>query len=187
MIDILKNSLWKHFGGSIDMLGNAITMWPEDQWTANKKFFYMAYHCLVFLDYYLTIPPTGFHASLPYTLTDESKLPEGAIDDVVPDRIYTKKELLEWLRLSREKCRDVIKGLTAEKLTALWIHGTGKEDLELASGTSLNYSVLDILLYNMKHVQHHAAQLNLLLRQTIHDAPDYVSMVEDDLLPDAAG
>ena len=27
----------------------------------------------------------------------------------------------------------------------------------------MNYSVVEILLYNMRHVQHHAAQLNLLL------------------------
>ena len=181
MLDQLKTSLWKHFGGSIDMLGNAIAMWPEDQWNANKRFFYMAYHCLVFLDYYLTIPPNGFQAPLPYTLTDEE--PNGRQMPSTmwcPDRIYSKQELLDWLRLSREKCRHVISGLTEEKLNEPWISGTGV-DLDLASGGALHYSVLDILLYNMKHVQHHAAQLNLMLRQTIHDAPDYVSMAEDGL------
>ena len=93
-------------------------MWPEDQWNTNKKFFYVAYHCLVYLDYYLTIPPTGFRAPLPYTLTDEDQLPEGAIDDVVPNRTYTKQELLDWLLFCREKCRYTIKGLTMEKLLA---------------------------------------------------------------------
>lgn len=39
---------------------------------------------------------------------------------------------------------------------------------------SMDYPVLGILLYNMRHVQHHAAQLNLLLRQNIHDAPSWV-------------
>src|SRR5450631_4298770 len=130
MLDQLKTSLWRHFGGSIDMLGNAISWWPDDQWNANKRFYYMAYHCLVFLDYYLTIPPTGFHALLSYTLTDESQIPKDAIDDVVPDRIYSKKELMEWLRLSREKCRRVISGLTEEKLKEPWISGTDV-DLEL--------------------------------------------------------
>jgi uncharacterized damage-inducible protein DinB len=33
----------------------------------------------------------------------------------------------------------------------------------------------ELLLYNMRHVQHHAAQLNLLLRQTTDSAPDWVS------------
>ncbi|BFP42551.1 hypothetical protein FGF1_33960 [Flavobacteriaceae bacterium GF1] len=41
-----------------------------------------------------------------------------------------------------------------------------------------DYPVLEILLYNMRHVQHHAAQLNLLLRQEINDSPKWVSVTE---------
>jgi hypothetical protein len=37
------------------------------------------------------------------------------------------------------------------------------------------YPVVEILLYNMRHVQNHAAQLNLLLQQEIDDAPRWVS------------
>ena len=32
----------------------------------------------------------------------------------------------------------------------------------------MNYPILEILLYNMRHTQHHAAQLNMLLRQDIN-------------------
>jgi uncharacterized damage-inducible protein DinB len=39
----------------------------------------------------------------------------------------------------------------------------------------VDVSVVEILLYNMRHVQHHAAQLNLILRQTIDSAPGWVS------------
>jgi hypothetical protein len=38
-----------------------------------------------------------------------------------------------------------------------------------------NFSILEILLYNLRHIQHHAAQLNLILRQTIHNAPKWVN------------
>jgi uncharacterized damage-inducible protein DinB len=38
----------------------------------------------------------------------------------------------------------------------------------------LNYAVLEILIYNMRHVQHHAAQLNLLLRQRVDNTPGWV-------------
>src|SRR5687767_7015822 len=34
---------------------------------------------------------------------------------------------------------------------------------------------VEALLYNMRHVQHHAAQLNLLLRQATNSAPDWVA------------
>src|SRR5437016_1609330 len=116
MINILKESLWKQFGASIDMLENAIMLWPEESWNTSTKFFYNAYHCLVFLDYYLTIPAENFSSPLPFTITEPANMPEDAIDDIVPDRIYSKKELLDYLRLSREKCRQVILGLTGEKL-----------------------------------------------------------------------
>jgi hypothetical protein len=181
MISFLKRCLWKNFGASIDMLKNAILLCSEEHWTANKKFFYNAYHALIFLDFYLTIPPKDFSSQLPFKLVGSGDIPEDAIDDVVPDRIYSKKELLDYLQLSREKCRIVIAGLTEEKLKQRWIDGAGPMDLALSGQDALNYSVLEILFYNMRHVQHHAAQLNLLLRLRINKAPDYVSQVEDEL------
>jgi uncharacterized damage-inducible protein DinB len=38
----------------------------------------------------------------------------------------------------------------------------------------LDLSVAETLLYNMRHVQHHAGQLNLILRQKIDSAPRWV-------------
>jgi hypothetical protein len=169
MIDLLKESLWKQFGASIDMLKNAITRWPEESWETNTKFFYNAYHCLVFLDYYLTIPAQRMSSPLPFTIKPAAEIPEDAIDDLVPDRIYRKAELLAYLELSREKCRRVIAGLMEEKLAERWIEVDDDR----------NYAVLELLLYNMRHVQHHAAQLNMLLRREINDVPRWVSRAKD--------
>jgi uncharacterized damage-inducible protein DinB len=36
----------------------------------------------------------------------------------------------------------------------------------------------ELLLYNLRHVQHHAGQLHLLLRQTTDDAPRWVAAVK---------
>jgi hypothetical protein len=33
----------------------------------------------------------------------------------------------------------------------------------------------ELVLYNLRHVQHHAAQLNLILRQVVDAAPGWVS------------
>jgi hypothetical protein len=171
MITSLKESLWKQFGASIDMLSNSITLWPDDNWYNNKKVFYIAYHSAVFLDYYLTIPSKNFTSPLPFTLVESDNIPEDAIDDVIPDRIYTKRELLDYLQSSRKKCHRIIGGLTEEKLNERWIEDPG----------NMNYSFLEILLYNMRHVQHHAAQLNLLLRKEINIAPWWISRAHDDL------
>ena len=169
MIYLLKESLWKQFGASIDMLKNAIALWPEEYWEADKKFFYNAYHCLVFLDYYLTIPaPKTFSSPLSFSFMDSGDIPEEAIDDIIPNRIYSKEELLQYLQLSREKCHNVISNLTEQKLEERWVEEDG----------DMNYSLLEILLYNMRHVQHHAAQLNMILRQKIDNAPRWVSRAD---------
>jgi hypothetical protein len=169
MINLLKESLWKQFGASIDMLKNAIMRWPEESWDSSTKFFYNAYHCLVFLDYYITIPAEYFSSPLPFTIKAPAEIPEDAIDDIIPDRIYSRQELLDYLQLSREKCRQVVGSLTEEKLAERWIE----------KDSDRNYAVLELLLYNMRHVQHHAAQLNMLLRREINDAPGWVSRTKD--------
>ena len=172
MITALKESLWKQFGASIDMLINAIELWPEGHWNSDKKLFYNAYHCLVFLDYYLTMPPNNFSSPLPFSIAEPDAIIVDTVDDIIPDRVYSKKELLDYAQSSREKCHTVIAGLTEEKLEERWIEENG----------TMNYSVLEILLYNMRHVQHHAAQLNLFLRQGINNAPDWVARAKDDIV-----
>ena len=46
---------------------------------------------------------------------------------------------------------------------------------------SIDGSVSELLLYNMRHVQHHAAQLNLILRQQTDSAPGWVAKAKSKL------
>lgn len=163
MPNLINKSLWKQFGASIDMLENAILLCPIEHWDTERKFWYNAYHCLFFLDYYLTMEPGAFSPPPPFTFSE--------FEDVMPDRVYSKEELLNYLRFNREKCHQLITRLTEEQFSERWINQSG----------TMNYTVFEILLYNMRHVQHHAAQLNLLLRQTINNAPDWVSFTSSDL------
>ncbi len=156
-----KETLWKQFGASIDMLENALMLCPDELWDTEAKFWYNAYHCLFYLDYGLTLEPAKFSPPAPFTLSEFD--PSGAM----PDRVYSKEELLSYLQASRNKCHEVISNLTEEIANKrLWVN------------EYRNYSVVEILLYNMRHVQHHAAQLNLLLRQGINDAPRWVSQTK---------
>ena len=152
-----REILWKQFGASIDMLGNAIKMCPEEHWDTDHKFWYIAYHCLFYLDYYLTLDPDSFSPPPNFSLSEFD--PSGAL----PERVYTKEELLAYLLGNRHKCHDLIAGMTEEIATKRWIN------------PYRNYSVFELLLYNMRHVQHHAGQLNLILRQGIDNAPRWVS------------
>jgi hypothetical protein len=160
---LIKDAIGHQFGASLEMLENAIKMCPNDHWDTELNFWYMAYHCIFWTDYYLTTEPNKFEPPLPYTLSEFD--PNGK----KPNRTYTKTELLSYLGYCRQKASKLIAGLTAEKLGSRWIN-----DYK-------NYSLLEILLYNLRHIQHHAAQLNLLLRQTIDNAPNWVSQSQIDV------
>lgn len=158
-----KATIWRQFGASIEMLENAMERCPAAHWDTDSKFWYIAYHTLFYLDYYLTLEPESFAPPPPYTLSEFD--PSGAM----PDRTYSKEELLSYLRHCSAKCHDLIANLTDEIANSRWV------------SAYKNYSVIEVLLYNMRHVQHHAAQLNLLLRQEIDDAPRWVSVAKKEL------
>ncbi len=89
----------------------------------------------------------------------------------MPERTYTKDEVLTYLQFCRKKCHDLIGGLTDEIAKGYWTN----------ESKTMSYNVIEILLYNMRHVQHHSAQLNLLLRQEMNDAPEWVYEAADKL------
>lgn len=157
-----KAIIWSQFGAAIDMLENAIRACPGEVWSGRSKqpdndFWLIAYHTLFFLDYYLSDSEKGFAPPQPFTL---SQLDPAR---VLPERVYTKEELLTYLEHGRQKCRKLISGLTEEK--AHQRAGFERRDM----------TVVELLWYNMRHAQHHAAQLNLTLRQTVDSAPRWVS------------
>ena len=70
-----RAALWPQFGAAIDMLDNAVaacpdTLWSERIWPMpadhlqapeSSQFWYLTYHCLLWLDLYLTaLPETQF-------------------------------------------------------------------------------------------------------------------------------
>jgi len=159
----ITKSLWRQFGASIDMLRQAIELCPKDLWNRHEKFWYISYHCLFWLDYYLTLKPDNFKPPAPFTLS------EFDASGKMPERRYRQEEILEYLHFSKKKCRDLVLSLTEETIHTPWVNETK------------NYTVYEILLYNMRHVQHHAAQLNMILRDEINDAPKWVSVVQEDI------
>lgn len=161
MTEEWKQVVWSQFGAAIDMLENSIAACPENIWDDGTRnfstYWYMTFHVLFWLDYYLTVEQQSFSPPEPFTLDEFD--PAG----IIPERAYTKEELQNYLRHCREKCRAVIKNLTEEK--ALTRCKVGSGEIVFA----------ELLLDNMRHVQHHTAQLNLLLRQKTNAAPLWVT------------
>lgn len=157
--------LWRQLGAAVDMLENAIAACPDELWTAERRrgpaFWYLAYHTLFFLDLYLAPSPDGFVPPPPFNLDELD--PAG----VLPERPYTQPELLAYLEHGRQKARSVLADLdeaAASRPTAFpWVPAM---------------TFAELLLVSLRHVQHGAAQLNLMLRQETDAAPAWVKRSE---------
>jgi hypothetical protein len=158
-INNLKDMIWSQFGASVDMLENAIDACPDELWGGHSQqveFWYLVYHTLFWLDFYLTESPEDFNPPTSFTLSELD--PEG----VLPDRVYTKTEMLNYLSHGRKKCKLTIENMSEEKAKKHYVFGT----------IYMNFG--ELLLYNMRHVQHGAAKLNLILRQKTDSSPKWV-------------
>ncbi|MBV9925156.1 MAG: DinB family protein [Acidobacteria bacterium] len=161
---VWKGAVGRQFGAALEMLENAVRACPDKLWGdrgRRPEFWYVVYHTLFYLDLYLHGSTEGFAPPEPFTLDELD--PAGRL----PERVYTKDELLAYLLRCREKCRAVVAALTDETARARRVF----EWVEL--------DACELLLYNLRHVQHHAAQLNLLLRQETDDAPRWVASAMD--------
>ena len=159
-----RASLWRQFGASIDMLENAMLACPDELWgdrSQRPEFWYVVYHTLFWLDLYLSGSVEGFTPPTPFTLVELD--PAG----LLPERVYTKEELRTYLEHGRQKCRVTIEALTEERARKRCRFGWGEASFE------------ELLLYNLRHVQHGAAQLNLVLRQKTGSAPRWVAQTKN--------
>jgi hypothetical protein len=156
----VRTALWQQFGAAIDMLENALLACPRTHWNellwndpqAPKypTFWSITHHTLFWLDLNLTGSFEGFAPPAPFTLDELD--PAGAL----PERPYTRDELHAYLVQLRQKCQTTIAALSDEKAhqpyTFPW-----------PGGATVSY--FELLLYTLRHVQEHAAQLSLFLGQ----------------------
>ena len=172
-----STTLWQQFGATIDMLDNALIACPDSLWRQpvwydlsvpprGVEFWYVAYHALFWLDLYLSGSAEGFAPPAPFTL--EELDPAG----VAPSRPYTREELRTYLAYVRHKGQMRLGALTEEQARQ-------PIDFPWAKGKDVSY--FELQLYNLRHVQEHAAQLALFLGQNaIHAAPSWVAQAKGD-------
>ena len=165
-----RASVWRQFGAAIDMLDHALRACPDELWQERlynersvqpefAEFWHVVYHALFWLDFYLSDSSEGFAPLAPFTL---SELEAG----LLPERVYTKAELRTYLEHGRNKCPAKL-----ETPTNLLVPQHCRPDWP-------EMSVAELLLYNMRHVQEHAAQLSLFLRQKAGSAPGWVAKTQ---------
>jgi hypothetical protein len=167
-----RTIIWRQFGAAIGMLENALRACPDELWSARlwsdprerpefSEFWYIAYHTLFWLDLYLSGSIEGFAPPAPFTLDEID--PAG----LLPERRYTREELQSYLVHGRQKCWTTIATLTDDKAHQRCKFSWGE------------VSYAELLLDNMRHVQEHAAQLNLFLGQQIGLAARWVAQANN--------
>lgn len=160
-MNIIDNEmLWGQFAIAIDSFDDALHKCPDelwekqlwadspDQWVASgfSAYWYLCYHTLFWLDLYLTGAEEGFTPPKPFDLV------EMEANETLP-RTYTRAELLDYLKICRQRCHETISTLSVEQAQKICQFPWGE------------VAFAELLLYTMRHVQEHAAQLHLFLGQ----------------------
>lgn len=166
MAIIDQGMLWRQFSKAIDMLAVALRTCPDelwetqlwadepDQWVAAgfSAFWYQGYHTLFWLDLYLTGAEEGFAPPPPFDLVEME-----AHEDL--PRTYSRAELLDYLESCRQRCQGTIPSMSTEAANRLCRFPWGE------------ISFAELQLYNLRHVQEHAAYLNMFVGQQLRSKP----------------
>jgi hypothetical protein len=163
----LKTAIAQQFDAAIVMLENVLLACPDRLWQVRlwdeprlpraAEFWYIVYHTLFWLDLYLSGSVEGFMPPAPFTLDELD--PAG----IIPEMPFSKEELHAYLEHARTKCRATVEALTDEKAGRRCVFPWGE----------VTFAAL--LLDNMRHVQEHAAQLNMILGQKAGWSPKWVA------------
>lgn len=169
MIAVVQKALNSQFGAVLKMLENTIMQCPPDLWQGRlwqerqlqpefAEFWYIVSHTLFWTDLYLTGQYDGFMPPAPFTLVEMD--PAG----VLPDRVYTQQQLLDYLSHCRKKSVECVNALTEENVARV---------CHLVWG---DVSYFELLLDTLRHIQEHTAQLNLYLGQLRGNPARWVSL-----------
>lgn len=163
----LKTSLWQQFGAAMDTLDDALRLCPDQLWQTILwedeedarfgQFWYIAYHTLFWTDLFLGGSYEDFVPPAPF------------IRGKLPDKPYTKDDIHTYLKQCRHKCKAIIEALTDERA------------VQICTFPWMEPSYLELQLYSMRHIQEHAAQLNMILGHRGITGQDWVPKARDDI------
>ena len=155
MIETIKRLLTSQFEASLSTIGHCVARCPDELWNApvaKYPFCQTAFHTLFFADYYLgpeaeSFRQQPFHLANPVLFGDYEQL-----QDREPESLYEKPQVEAYLDFCRRKAVETIAAETQEELAAP------------ARFVRRHFSRAELHVYNIRHIQHHAAQLILRLR-----------------------
>lgn len=158
----------RQFAAAIQMTRSAVQDCPDELWddrSEGSPFWHLAYHALYFADLYLSDDEESFRP--PAWHVDKSHLLPGDYEDfagiiTTPESVHTRERLLDYADHCLAKSQETFARLTDERA------------LERCGFWWYELNVGEFLLNNLRHVQHHAGQLSLLLRRRADVGVDWL-------------
>jgi hypothetical protein len=155
VIDTLKQLLAHQYEAALKTLGLCIRACPEPAWNApvaNLAFCQVAFHTLFFADYYLgqneaALRDQALHRERPDFFRDYEEL-----EPRKPELLYERPDVNIYLAHCLNKAAAAVAAETAKVLSRPC--GFPRKE----------FSRAELHVYNIRHIQHHAAQLSLRLR-----------------------
>lgn len=157
MLETLKELLAHQYEASLCTLNFAVARCPDASWhqpVAKWKFCQAAFHTVFFADLYLqpgddieVFKRQPFHVEHKDVFRDYEE-----VEDRAQVLLYDRPFVMNYLQHARTKARETI----------------ARESADVLAGPSgfhwRKCSRAELHVYNIRHIQHHAAQLSLRLR-----------------------
>ncbi len=166
MHEKIKEGLWLQFGAALDTLDDALRLCPDALWTAEVwkdtddarygQFWWIMYHCLSWTDLFLTSSYKAFQPPPPFVRGE------------MPEAPYAKADIKNYL----DHCRSVAKSTFANL--------TDEKAYEIRTFEWMEPTYFELQLYSMRHIQEHAADLNLVLGHRGVTGQDWVAQARSD-------
>ena len=167
-----NEALTGQYLAALAMMRGAIESCPDELWDASvgrHPFWLIAYHGLYYTDLYLNQNETTF-APPEFGRPDEhymEKRPRPPHERIEIGEPYSKEQLLGYADHCRQRIISIVSAETAETLAAA------------AEFSWIPFSRLELHLYNMRHLQHHVAQLSLELKFQTGAGVDWIGVADD--------
>lgn len=155
MLETMKSLISNQMKAGLDTLKYCIEICPDSEWQKAHKdapFSQVAFHTLFYADFYLgkdSVPfkEQSFHTSHIDIFKDYEEM-----EDKIPQNLYEKQFCFDYLTHCITKLKTTVEAETKETL---------------AGESGINFRKItraELYIYNLRHIQHHAAQLGLRIQ-----------------------
>ena len=145
---------------AMEMLRSAIRRCPDALWNAadgEKPFWQVAYHTIYYLDFHTSNSPSDFQPP-PSHIPGIHSLAE------TPSAPLSREQVEGYLEETRSRCAALFRRMTLDDLSAPSNFPRRTVPTRVA-----------LLLYNLRHVQHHVGTMHSYLRRKTGNAPKWLA------------